>query len=238
MAERALRFGVSDGNGLRAATWKLWTITTDGKFDVYLACRALGGSLKTSLHQSGQWHIAYTKHTFEAQVKGAIAGADNRFIETWPRPAEIAPGLTLAYLIVTPSSSVTTSIDCAYDTKITWIPKPSVNEATEVAIFISKPHVKMDGWPAKRSMRTSLIGSFPLENGETVWCVWRHIPLPDFKTAGSGVGQFYRGKTKEDFKDAELRALAFGETEGGWRVMYDCAVQVKETCDGVELAPQ
>ena len=238
MAERALRFGVSDGAGLRAATWKLWTVTTGGKFDVYLACRALGGSLKTSLHQSGQWHIAYTKQTFETQVKGAIAQADARFIETWPRPAEIAPGLTLAYLIVTPSSATTTPIDPARDTKIVWIPSPSASEATEIAIFIAKSDVKMNGWPAKKSMGTSLIGSFPLENGETVWAVWRHMPLPEFRAAGSGIGQFYKGKSKDDFSDAELRALAFGENEGGWRVMYDCAVQVKETCDGVEIVPQ
>lgn len=93
--------------------------------------------------------------------------ADKRFIEAWPRPPEIAPGLTLAYLIVTPSSAATSAIDPAFDKKITWIPNPSVTEATEIAIFIAKPDLKMDGWPAKKSMGTSLIGPFPLENGQT-----------------------------------------------------------------------
>lgn len=228
MAERALRFGVSNGTGLRAATWKLWTVTTGGKFDVYIACRALGSALKASLHQSGQWHIAYSEETFETKVKGAIAQHERRFIETWPRPPEIAPGLTLAYLIVTPSSAVTTPIDPAHDKKITWLPNPCIKEATEIAIFIAKPNVKMEGWPAKNSMGTSLIGSFPLENGETVWAVWRHIPLPEFKTAGPGVGQFYKGMSKENLKDANLRAIAFGETEMGMRVMYDSAIEVTQ----------
>lgn len=228
MPEIALRFGVSNGAGLRGATWKLWTITTGGKFDVYLACRALGSALKTSLHQSGQWHIAYSAETFENQVKGAIPQQNKRFIETWPRPREVAPGLTLAYLIVTPSAAVTTPIDPAYDKKITWIPNPSATEATEIAILISKPNVKCEpgDWPAKNSMGMQLIGTFQLANGETVWAIWRHIKQPEFKTAGPGVGQFYKGKSKKDFEGAELRAIAFGENEGGARVMYDTIVQV------------
>lgn len=81
MADRALRFGVSNGIDRRAATWKLWTEPKDGKFDVYLACRALGGSLKTSMHQSGQWHVAYSKETFETKVKGAIAQQEKWKVE-------------------------------------------------------------------------------------------------------------------------------------------------------------
>lgn len=233
MPEIALRFGVSNGSELRAATWKLWTITTGGKFDVYLACRALGSALKASLHQSGQWHIAYSEETFETQVKGAIQQHDKRFIETWPRPPEIAPGLTLAYLIVTPSSAVSSQIDPTKDKKITWIPNPSANEATETAILIAKPDATFEAgdWPAKRSMGTQLVGSIALANGETVWAVWRHMKLPEFKTAGPGVGQFFKGKSREDFEGEELRAIAFGDNEGGTRVMYDCAVQVAATDD-------
>jgi hypothetical protein len=233
MPEIALRFGVSNGGGLRGATWKLWTVTTGGKFDVYLACRALGSTLKASLHQSGQWHIAYSEETFENQVKGAIPQQDRRFIETWLRPAEIAPGLTLAYLIVTPSAAVTTPIDQSFDKKITWIPNPAEGMATEIAILISKPEVKVEpgDWPAKNSMGTQLIGSFQLMSGETVWAIWRHMKQPEFKTAGPGVGQFYKGKSKEDFEGAELRAIAFAENEGGARVMYDTTVQMGPGAD-------
>lgn len=78
--------------------------------------------------------------------------------------------------------------------KITWLPNPDEAKATEIAIFIAKPDKKFeaDCWPGKQSMGTSLIGSFPLANGETVWAVWRHMPLPKFETAGPGVGQFYK----------------------------------------------
>jgi hypothetical protein len=227
MPEIVLRFGISNGAGLRAATWKVWTVNTDGKFDVYLACRALGSALKASLHQSGQWHIAYSKETFENQVQGAIPQHDKRFMETWPRPAEIAPGITLAYLIVTPSAAVSSAID-GKDKNITWIPNSAEGMATEIAILITKPEVKCDAgdWPAKKTMGMQLIGSFVLANGETVWAVWRHMKQPEFKMAKPGVGQFYKGKSQEDLKGADLRAIAFGENEGGHRVMYDTIVQV------------
>src|SRR5437879_3904528 len=102
MAQRVVRFGISDGAGHRAATWKLWTETSGNKSDIYLACRALG-MLKASLHESGAWHIAYSKDSYEKDVKGT-GPAKDRFVEKWPRPSVIAPGLTLAFRIVTPWS--------------------------------------------------------------------------------------------------------------------------------------
>jgi len=110
MAEWSIRFGITDGEGHCASTWKLWTDKGMGKSDVYLTCRALGGKLKTSLHDSGSWHIAYTPNTFKEKVEGAVAKQRDRFIEKWPRPKPIAKGVTLAYRIVTPWSSVTSSI--------------------------------------------------------------------------------------------------------------------------------
>ena len=69
MPQRAIRFAVREGD-CRSATWKLWTESGVGKSDLYLVCRSLGGSLKTSLHESGRWHVAYSKETFEEKVKG------------------------------------------------------------------------------------------------------------------------------------------------------------------------
>ena len=36
---------------------------------------------------------------FETRVKGVLPQFNNRFKETWSRPAEIAPGITLAWLV-------------------------------------------------------------------------------------------------------------------------------------------
>jgi hypothetical protein len=75
-------------------------------------------------------------------------------------------------------------------------------------------------------MGTSLIGSFPLENGETIWAVYLIVDMPDFSTLGRGTGRFFRGKNEKDMKGKALKMLVFGTQDDGSRVMYDCAVQI------------
>jgi hypothetical protein len=227
MPKRSLRFGIHDGSKNRASTWKLWTEFGRGNSEVYLANRSLGGTLKASLHQSGNWHIAYSQKTFEERVKGTIPKFKDRFIEKWPRPNEIAHGITLAFRIVTPSSALTSSKDHGKYAKVKWIDNAPALKATEVDIIITKPEVSGSGWPGKQTMGTSLIGSFQLENKETIWAVSWIIDMPDLSKIGKGVGKFFRGKSKENLETDGLRALVFGTEADGSRVIYDCAVQSK-----------
>jgi hypothetical protein len=224
MAEQVIRFGVSDGAGCRAATWRVWTPTA--KADVYLACRALGGTLKASLHQSGSWHVAYSQQAFEERVQGVVFGRDDRYLEKWPRPKPIADGVTLAFRIVTPHSSVASPIGDR-DKKITWLPNCPPRLATEIDIIITSPSTPVTGWPGKNSMGTKHVGSYRLENGEVVWVIYWVIDMPDFSNVPKGVGRFYRGRTREDLKSANLRGIAFGEEPDGSRVIYDLAVTQK-----------
>jgi hypothetical protein len=200
MTQRALRFGIHDGAGRRAATWKLWTEVGGGKSEVYLSCRSLGGTLKASLHESGKWHIAYSQRAFEDYVKGAIPKFRDRYIEKWPRPSELAPGITLAFRIVTPWSAVTKPIEGSNVKGVTWLPNAPEQKATEIDILLTKPTTPVTGWPGKRSMGTSLIGSIPLENGETVWAVHWVVNMPDFTSLGKGTGRFYKGRSEKDLK--------------------------------------
>jgi hypothetical protein len=64
VAGKSIRFGFQALSGHRAANWKVWT-PVGHKHDVYLACRALKGELKASLHQSGNWHIAFSNEFYE-----------------------------------------------------------------------------------------------------------------------------------------------------------------------------
>ena len=227
MAQRSLRFGIRDGARRRAATWKLWTETANGKSDVYLACRSLGGSLKASLHQSGNWHIAYSQRTFKEKVQGAIPKFTDRFVEKWPRPSDISPGVTLAFRIVTPWSAVTNVTEGSNTTGVIWIPNAPESKATEIDILLVKPTTSVAGWPGKQSMSTSLIGSILLESGETVWAVYWVVAMPDLTTVAKGTGSFYKGKSEKDLEGEGIRALVFGTKPDGSRVMYDCAVQTR-----------
>lgn len=223
MAERSIRFGITDREGHRASTWKLWTQIGDGKSDLYLTCRVLGGKLKASLHDSGSWHYAYDQKTFEEKVEGVITKQKDRFIEKWSRPKSIAKGVTLALRIITPSSSVTSSIG---ETKsdIIWIPNAPKSKATEIDIIITAETTLVTGWPCKRSMGTSLVGSFQMENGETVWVVYRVIDMPDLSSTIKGKVRFYEGMGPKDLKGGNLRALAHSREQDGSRVMYDLVV--------------
>jgi len=223
--EQSIRFGISDGASKRAATWKCWSPKRTGKNDIYLACRALGGVLKTSLHESGYWHIAFLHHYYEENMRDHYEKENNRFIERWERPKELSPGVTLAFRIVTPWTAVKTPFEAANYKKMHWIPSANANKATEIDILISKPSAQVTGWPGMRSLNTQLVDSMLLDSGETVWVVHWEIDMPKFDTTPVKM-RLAKGQTKEELKNKDLRVLALGSEKDGSRVLYDCAMVV------------
>ena len=219
MADSAIRFTVRNQPGLRAATWKCWS--PPGKEDVYLICRELGGALKTSLHESGRRHTAYFGAFFKESIPEEHRTERGRFVDEWQRPKPIAPGVTLAYRIVTPWSSVTTPGE--ESTFIVNVPAPPEGRAIEFDVFLLDKGVQ--GWPGKNSMKTELVGSYPLQSGTTIWVVWWEIPMPTIPPL-QGKPNFYRGKSLDDLKTGTgLRMLAFGNEPDGSKVIFDCVVK-------------
>jgi hypothetical protein len=90
-SKQSIRFGITDGSGKRAATWNCWTHIGGGKSDVYLACRSIGYALKVSLHETGDWHIAYSEKFFVENLEALADRPQGRFIDKWTRPREIGP---------------------------------------------------------------------------------------------------------------------------------------------------
>jgi hypothetical protein len=129
-ARTTLRFSVQNPAGQRAATWKCSAPNTTD--DVYLACREVDGTFKVSLHQSGEWNIAFTPSFYDRAVRDEDTTARGRFLDQWTRPAPIAPGVTLALRIVTPWSSVITPITPAR--RLVTIPAPTEGHAVETII--------------------------------------------------------------------------------------------------------
>jgi len=227
MPEQSIRFGITDGKGNRAATWKCWSPVGVGKNDIYLVCRNLGGALKASLHQSGKWHIAYNNKFFEENVDDPKHKEKGRFLEKWPRPKDLSPGLTLAYRIVTPWSAVNTPFDESSFKKTTWIPNANIGKATEIDILITAPSTKTTGWPGMRSMNTKLAHSMVLDSGETVWIVYWEVEIPTLPSVNTNPS-YYKGKSKKDLEGENMRVLVFGNEDDGSRVLYDCALEVSK----------
>lgn len=136
MSKKSIRFGVTDGKGNRSSTWNCFAANPPKK-DVYLACREIGGSLKASLHESGNWHIAYNKKFFDQNIVGDNDTDKSRFIEKWSKPPEIAHGLILAFRIVIPWGSVRTPIEKNIKKNIHWVAKPSEGKAIEFDLIIT-----------------------------------------------------------------------------------------------------
>ena len=222
MPEVAIRFSVGDGQRRRAATWRCWAAKGVGKNDVYLACRELRGALKASLHQSDQWHVAFDK--LFLQRNAVREEWPTRLVASWDRPPEAAPGVTLAFRIVTPFATVNATISPEHD-NIVWIPPPPEGHIVETVIIITKAGVTTTNWPGKRSMGTQLVGQFELDNGDTVWIVTRVDTQPTSETQLNRA-RFFHGKTRADVKGPGLRGIAFGAEPDGSRVM--CEIVAKD----------
>ncbi|MDY0088496.1 MAG: hypothetical protein RBS78_08120 [Coriobacteriia bacterium] len=225
MADQVLRFSVGAADGNRAASWRVWSPSGRGKSDVYLACRSLGGALKTSLHESGSWHVGFIRDYVEANLDEADPKYADPYLQRWPRPAEIAPGVTLAYRILVMSSAVTGSGSNVGNTPMSWIPAPPAGMAVEITVLLTTAEATGRSWPGRDSMGTELVGSYLLDNGETVWVVHRAIDAPAIDLPATGRTAFFNGKCADDLNGPDVRALVFGDAADGSRGFVDCAVR-------------
>ena len=223
MPEQAIRFCVSDGKGLRSASWKCWTPT--GKEDVYLTCRELNGAIKASLHQSGSWHSAYDSTFFDNAVRHEDRTNAGRFVDRWHTPTPLAPGVLLAFRIVTPWGSVFTSQPDMPG--VFSAPKPAKGCAIEFDLFIIEPTTYVSDWPGKNSMKTELVGSYTLPSGRSVWVIYWEIPMPKLPRL-RGAPKYFQGSGPSDLTGDGLRALLFGDEPDGSKVIYDCRLSRKK----------
>lgn len=173
MPEHAVRFGVSNNSGARAETWKCWTRTGQGKRDVYLSCRALRGTMKLSLHESGSWHLGFDPATFPSLFREGDQPA-SRFASRWKKQAPSSDALLLAVRIQVPFEAVNIPAS-ELESKVCWINAPAEEQMVEIGIFLSGqriPYADVD-W---RPLQATFVGGFPLDGGGGVWIACRHVP--------------------------------------------------------------
>jgi len=188
---QVVRFVVGSRDGRRAITWRCW-IPGGDKSDVYLAPRPIADAFKVSLHESGDWRLAFAEQ-FEKKLtsEGRWREGESRKVAQWPRSTEIAPGCTLAFRVLVPASAVTIGADPdVLPNDLVWINPPAEERAVEVALIITEPRTPVDGWPGRRAMGTQLVGSLSLPTGETAWIVHREVDIPTLAPAKGSVSRF------------------------------------------------
>jgi hypothetical protein len=224
MPERSIRFGVTDHAGRRAATWKCWTQVGRGKADVYLACRALQGNVKLSLHESGRWHVGFDASRFASMFE-KNSEPPTRFAGRWDKPAPLIEGLTLACRVHTPWYAATIPVS-SLDGKVTWIQAAPQDQSIEVAIFLSEAGTLVSDWPGRRSMNTNLVGSIEIEGGGHVWAVYHTIPLVEPKLPPTPSPRYFKGAGEQNLFEEGTRAVVWGDCEDGSVAFFEAPVSI------------
>jgi hypothetical protein len=224
MAQESIRFGVVDGHGHRASTWKCWAQIGSGKNDVYLASRRLGGVLKASFHTSGAWHIAFDSKAFPSLFEETDTPL-SRFAMKWTRPPELSPGVLLPCRILVPWHAPTVD-DPAPDPNVTWIQTAPHGKALEFAVIFTSPTTSVTEWPARRSMKTELVGQLTLDSGGGVWIVYHVVDWMD-PPPMTGKPRFGKGKKAEDIEGEGLRILAWKQEPDGSIVFCDAPARAR-----------
>jgi len=225
MAERTIRFGVASKNrDRRSATWRCWTnLGRDNS--VYLTCRELKGIVHLSLHETGQWHVAFAREKFDGLFENS-SRPESRFSSQWLRPQETAPGWVLACRICIPWYGVT-SPNTVNSKNIVWIDEPNKGQMCEVYIFLASSDTVCTNWPGAREMGTALVGSFDLANESQVWIVSREIPLAEPKLPPTTTPNFFSGVGSESLNSYTLRGIAWGTAKDGSIWFFDAPVRVE-----------
>ena len=186
-----IRFVVGDPDDLRASTWRCW-IAGRGKDDIYLAPRPIAGSFKVSLHESGDWRVAFTTE-FKEKMKrqGRWAEGDHRSVARWRKPEQLAPGVVLAFRVIVPASAVSIPAEPRLlPGDLVWIRPPHENMAAEISLVLTGKDTRVTGWPGKRGMNNDLVGSLNLPSGTTLWLVSRQVDIPQLEATNARMSKF------------------------------------------------
>lgn len=168
-APSAIRFNAADGS-LRSAEWRVWTVKNAA--DVYAAARLIGGEIKVSLHQSGNWQHGFTA---DGKAQGSLPPGQSRHFTRWSRPAEITPGWTRAVRVIIPDATLQARPTPSDPKKpVTDLLTAHGGNATIAEIWLESASNQAPP-PLKGSQ---LVGRLSLPGGGTVWVVGQRATLP------------------------------------------------------------
>lgn len=219
MPERSVRFGVSNHAGARSSTWKCWSQAGNGKTDVYVACRALRGALKLSMHKSGRWHIAFDSAQFEGLFDDEMR-PESRFAAKTDRPVPLAQGVILGCRVHIPSYGVSIPVT-ELENDVVWVPAPDSGKSIEFAVLITDAAAQVTDWPTKCSMGTELAGTFDLDDGSHVWIVHHQVATAEPLLPSSDSPRFFKGQREEALDTEGVRGVSWGKAPDGSIFFYE-----------------
>jgi hypothetical protein len=228
--KRTIRFAVGSPTELRSPVYSVWAhdarVPGASRSDVYLAARSLGGALKVSLHQDGNWQWSLTSEFVSRRPSLPGWTRPTRHAERWKRPAEFQPGYTLAFGIRFPGSELRDiPLGKLNPTMVTWLPTPPTTSFVQVSVLFSR-EPDWAGWPGKNSMGTQLVDRILLVNGEMLFLVHHQVQMKDelieqLHTVKRASVQ--RSSALLTEPNASYRLQLFGSDEAATRIITDLA---------------
>jgi len=119
--------------GHSSGVWRIWATRT--KSDVYVAARALAGSIKFSLHESGDW-----RHQWVTKARAVeYQNTENRVLDQWVRPPRGAGGWTRGLTIWIPGDDVIDNRDPQrLHSGVEWLPAPPPGSAYGIHVVLAE----------------------------------------------------------------------------------------------------
>jgi hypothetical protein len=165
IAKKGARFAVGEPGGRSSSVWRA---RPDGN-DLYIAPRGI--TTKISLHETGICRLALDRGHFDFAVEqGLMLSEEDRALMKWRRPPAPDLGVSLAVVLVFPTSFLGLHDPTSTAQKPLFLFEPAAQgRAVEIGFFYSRePAITLEpkflefGKPTFR---------FDLDNGETVWMV-------------------------------------------------------------------
>jgi hypothetical protein len=162
----AIRFCVGEP-GNRSTVWRIWPSPPHN--DVYLATRESAGLQKFSLHESGDYRLAWLDNSRRGTIHTSLASDDSRVLMRWERPARLPNGWLPAVSIFVPREDVVEIDDEVKWQDVQWLPQPPEGHCAEIEVSLVQPDLgpmvlPRGDWPTV----WSIMNTFRLPNGETV----------------------------------------------------------------------
>lgn len=226
MSGNDIRFSVRTPEGFRSATWKCFSLK--GKDDFYLVCRELKGATKVSFHESGKWHIGFTKAFLEKEVSKDSPLSIDRYTSKWTEPNELSPGVTPVIRIIIPEFAIDVPIREEHK-GLFWVPSPPKGMAIEILIFMTNSEARVMSLPDALAKMTSMIGKIDLASGKKVWVVYRVRDFPQFKLPTKTQATFFKSSPKENVVTGPgLRAIITMVNKDGSRFLVEMPIKKME----------
>jgi hypothetical protein len=114
------------------------------------------------------------------------------------------------------------------DEEVSWIQAPPPGQSIEVAVLLSEGDMHMADWPGRRSMNTSLVGSFELDGGGHVWIVHRCVPYVEPSLPPAPAPRYFRGAGEEQLFREGTRAVIWEHSRDGSVDFFEGPVLVRK----------